>query len=86
MGTHCGKPYGRALRRGDLVNLPVSNVACQGHTARMIALGASSDRQELAPDPCVRGLEAAERVALPGRLTRDLDAAAFAPYVEAEPP
>lgn len=85
-GTHCGKPYGRALRRGDLVNLYVSNVTYQGYTAqtaRMIALGAPTERQELVLDACVRGVKAAEKLIRPGTLIRDLNNAAFAPYVEA---
>ena len=41
-GTHCGKPYGHVVRRGDLINLYISNVTYRGYTAqtaRMIAVG-----------------------------------------------
>ena len=85
-GTHCGKPYGRVIRKGDLINLYVSNVTYQGYTAqtaRMIAMGAPTARQELVLDACTRGVKAAERLIRPGTLIRDLNAAAFAPYVAA---
>ena len=85
-GTHCGKPYGRVIRKGDLINLYVSNVTYQGYTAqtaRMIAIGAPTDRQELVLDACTRGVKAAEKLIRPGTSFRDLNNAAFVPYVEA---
>lgn len=49
----------------------------------MIALGAPTERQELALDACARGVKAAEKLIRLGTLIRDLNDAAFAPYVEA---
>lgn len=85
-GTHCGKPYGRRMRKGDLANLYVSNVTYQGYTAqtaRMIAFGEQTERQELVLDACTRGVKAAEQLIRPGTLVRDLNNAAFQPYVDA---
>jgi Xaa-Pro aminopeptidase len=85
-GTHCGKPYGRVMRRGDLGNLYVSNVTYQGYTAqtaRMFAFGDLTARQELVLDACTRGMKAAERLIRPGALMRDLNNAAFEPYIKA---
>lgn len=85
-GTHCGKPYGRVMRRGDLANLYVSNVTYQGYTAqtaRMIAFGQPTAQQELVLDACTRGVKAAEALIRPGTLIRDLNNAAFVPYIEA---
>lgn len=85
-GTHCGKPYGRRMRRGDLGNLYVSNVTYQGYTAqtaRMFAFGELTARQELVLDACTRGVKAAEKLIRPGTLIRDLNNAAFDSYVEA---
>lgn len=85
-GTHCGKPYGHVMRRGDLANLYVSNVTYQGYTAqtaRMFAFGALTDRQELVLDACTRGVKAAEKLIRPGTLIRDLNNAAFESYIAA---
>lgn len=85
-GTHCGKPYGRVIREGDLINLYVSNVTYQGYTAqtaRMIAMGALTDRQELVLEACTRGVKAAEKLIRPGATFREINNAAFVPYIEA---
>jgi len=85
-GTHCGKPYGRVMRKGDLANLYVSNVTYQGYTAqtaRMFAFGDLTARQELVLETCIRGVKAAEKLIRPGTLIRDLNNAAFDSYVEA---
>ncbi|WP_138471379.1 Xaa-Pro peptidase family protein [Poseidonocella sp. HB161398] len=85
-GTHCGKPYGRRMRPGDLGNLYVSNVTYQGYTAqtaRMFAFGELTARQELVLDACTRGVKAAEKLIRPGTLFRDLNNAAFESYVDA---
>jgi len=84
-GTHCGKPYGRRMRKGDLGNLYVSNVTYQGYTAqtaRMFAFGDLTARQELVLDACTRGVKAAEALIRPGTLIRDLNNAAFESYIE----
>jgi Xaa-Pro aminopeptidase len=85
-GTHCGKPYGRVVRPGDLINLYISNVTYQGYTAqtaRMIAVGEITPRQQLVLDTCVAGVKAAERLIRPGTLVSEVNNAAFEPYVAA---
>ncbi|MCA8880246.1 MAG: aminopeptidase P family protein [Rhodobacteraceae bacterium] len=85
-GTHCGMPYGRPMPPGDLANLNISNVTYQGYTAktaRMIAFGQLTDRQELVLDACTRGVTAAWKVIRLGTLVRDLMNAAFDSYIEA---
>lgn len=85
-GTHCGKPYGRVVRPGDLINLYISNVTYQGYTAqtaRMIAVGAITARQEIVLDACVAGVKAAEKLIRPGVLVSEVNNAAFEPYIAA---
>jgi Xaa-Pro aminopeptidase len=85
-GTHCGKPYGRVVRPGDLINLYISNVTYQGYTsqtARMIAVGGITRRQELVLDACTRGVKAAEKLIRPGVLASEVNNAAFGPMIEA---
>ncbi len=84
-GTHCGKPYGRSIRRGDLVNLYISNVAYRGYNAqaaRMIAIGDLTARQELVLAACTEGVKRAEKLIRPGALVSDVNNAAFGPYIE----
>jgi Xaa-Pro aminopeptidase len=84
-GTHCGKPYGRVVRPGDLINLYVSNVTFQGYTAqtaRMIAVGNLTAHQEKVIAACVEGVRRAEKLIRPGALFRDVNNAAFEPYIE----
>ena len=85
-GTHCGKPYGHVVRPGDLINLYISNVTYRGYTAqtaRMIAVGeASPTRQEDVLATCVEGVKRAEKLIRPGALVRDVNNAAFEPYIE----
>jgi Xaa-Pro aminopeptidase len=85
-GTHCGKPYGRVVRPGDLINLYVSNVTYQGYTAqtaRMIAVGKITQRQEKVIAACVEGVKRAQTLIRPGTLFRDINNAAFEPMIEA---
>ena len=85
-GTHCGKPYGRVVRPGDLINLYVSNVTYQGYTAqtaRMIVVGEATDRQERVLEACVKGVKEAEKLVRPGVLVSEVNNAAFAPMIEA---
>lgn len=85
-GTHCGKPYGHVVRPGELVNLYISNVTYRGYTAqtaRMIALGAITERQELVLAACTEGVKRAEKLLQPGALMRDVNNAAFEPMIEA---
>ncbi|WP_062207192.1 Xaa-Pro peptidase family protein [Aureimonas sp. AU12] len=84
-GTHCGKPYGHVVRPGDLVNLYISNVTYRGYTAqtaRMIAVGGITDRQELVLAACTEGVKRAETLIRPGALMRDVNNAAFEPMIE----
>ncbi|WP_293864663.1 Xaa-Pro peptidase family protein [uncultured Alsobacter sp.] len=84
-GTHCGKPYGRVVRPGDLINLYVSNVTFRGYTAqtaRMIAVGDITRHQEKVIAACVEGVKRAEKLIRPGALFRDVNNAAFEPYIE----
>ena len=85
-GTHCGKPYGRVVRPGDLINLYISNVTYQGYTAqtaRMIVVGEATDRQELVLEACVQGVKAAEKLIRPGVLVSEVNNAAFEPMIAA---
>lgn len=85
-GTHCGKPYGRVARQGDLINLYISNVTYQGYTtqsARMIAMGALTDRQERVLEACTEGVKAAEKRIRPGVLASEVNNAAFEPMIAA---
>ncbi len=84
-GTHCGKPYGHVVRAGDLINLYISNVTYQGYTAqtaRMIAIGAVTEHQERVLETCVDGVKRAEKLIRPGALVRDINNAAFEPFIE----
>jgi len=84
-GTHCGKPYGRRIRPGDLINLYISNVAYSGYnaqTARMIAVGEITKRQEEVLAICTEGVKRAEKLIRPGALVSDVNNAAFEPYIE----
>lgn len=84
-GTHCGKPYGRTIRTGDLINLYISNVAYRGYNAqvaRMIAIGELTARQEQVLAACTKGVKRAEKLIKPGALVSEVNNAAFAPYIE----
>ncbi|MBB4000728.1 M24 family metallopeptidase [Aureimonas pseudogalii] len=84
-GTHCGKPYGHVVRPGDLVNLYISNVTYRGYTAqtaRMIAVGEITERQEQVLAACTEGVKRAETLIRPGALMRDVNNAAFEPMIE----
>jgi len=85
-GTHCGKPYGHVVRPGDLINLYISNVTWRGYTAqtaRMIAVGEITERQERVLAACTAGVKQAEKLIKPGALMRDINNAAFAPMIDA---
>lgn len=84
-GTHCGKPYGHVVRPGDLINLYISNVTYRGYTAqtaRMIAVGEITPHQEDVLAMCTDGVKRAEKLVRPGALVRDVNNAAFEPYIE----
>lgn len=84
-GTHCGKPYGHVARAGDLINLYVSNVTYHGYcaqSARMIAVGDTTPKQDDVLDMCVDAVERAERLIKPGASFSSLHDAAFDAYLE----
>ncbi|TQX85169.1 MULTISPECIES: M24 family metallopeptidase [Rhizobium] len=84
-GTHCGKPYGHIVRPGDLINLYISNVTYRGYTAqtaRMIAVGNTTQKQEDVLSACTEGVKRAEKLIRPGALMRDINNAAFEPMIE----
>ena len=84
-GTHCGKPYGHIVRPGDLINLYVSKVTYRGYdaqTARMIAVGDITAKQEEVIEMCIDGVKRAAALAKPGAIMRDVNNAAFDPFIE----
>jgi Xaa-Pro aminopeptidase len=84
-GTHCGKPYGHVVRSGDLINIYVSNVTYRGYyaqTARMIAVGPITSKQEEVIELCTEGVRRAARVIKPGALVSEVNNAAFEPLIE----
>ncbi len=83
-GTHCGKPYGHVIKPGDLINLYISNVTYRGYnsqTARMIAVGDITAKQEEVLEMCEEGVMRAIETAKPGVLVRDVNNASFEPYI-----
>ncbi len=73
------------MRPGDLINLYVSNVTYRGYTAqtaRMIAVGEITKRQEEVLAACTEGVKRAEKLIRPGALMRDVNNAAFEPMIE----
>ena len=83
-GTHCGKPYGHVVKPGDLINIYVSNVTYRGYyaqTARMIAVGNITTKQEEVLAMCVEAVKRAMAVVKPGSLVREVNNASFDPYI-----
>ncbi|GAA3482034.1 Xaa-Pro peptidase family protein [Streptomyces yanii] len=84
-GTHCGKPYGRVIRDGDVLNLYVSNVTYHGYaaqTARMMVVGTPTAKQEEVLEMTVDAVRRAEKLIRPGLALSALHDAAFDAYVE----
>lgn len=84
-GTHVGKPYGRVVRPGDLINLYVSTVMYHGYAAqasRMMAVGDITDEQEETLAMCTEAVRRAEALITPGVRFCELHRAAFSSYVE----
>lgn len=84
-GTHCGKPYGHIVKPGDLINIYVSHVTYRGYdaqTARMIAVGKITPKQEEVLEMCVDGVRRAMDQVRPGALARDVNNASFEPFIE----
>lgn len=84
-GTHCGKPYGHIVRPGDLINLYISVVSYHGYwaqTARMMAVGTITERQETTLEVCTEAVRRAEKLIHPGVRINELHKAAFSAYIE----
>ncbi|MCA0044242.1 M24 family metallopeptidase [Celeribacter sp. ASW11-22] len=84
-GTACGKPYGHRVRPGDLINMYVSGVTYHGYwaqTARMMAVGNITARQEETLGMCTDAVRRAEKLIKPGVQMKDLHEAAFSAYIE----
>ena len=84
-GTSITKPWGRVVRAGDLINIYVSNVTYRGYwaqTARMIAVGEITAKQNEVLEMCVDGVRRAIATVRPGTLVRDVNNASFEPYIE----
>lgn len=84
-GTHCGKPYGHVVRPGDIINLYISNVTYRGYTAqtaRMVAVGDITARQEKVLAACTEGVKRAEKLIKPGALISEINNTAFQSYIE----
>ena len=75
-------PTAVSSRPGDLINLYISNVTYRGYTAqtaRMIAVGDITARQEEVLAACTDGVKRAEKLIRPGVLVSDVNNAAFEP-------
>lgn len=84
-GTHVSKPYGHRVEAGDLIQLYLSHVTYRGYdaqAARMILAGEPSPFQRELIEMCIEGVERATAKVRPGVLVRELNAAAFAGFVE----
>ena len=84
-GTACGKPYGHVVRPGDILNLYVSNVRWHGYTAqtaRMIAIGDITEKQETTLAMCADAVKRAEAIIKPGVPFSALHDAAFSAYTD----
>ncbi|MDY3867802.1 MAG: M24 family metallopeptidase, partial [Pyramidobacter sp.] len=84
-GTHCGKAYGHTVVPGDLINFYVSGISFRGYTAqsaRMIAVGKITAKQEETLEVCTESLRRAEKLIRPGARLCDINKAGFEPFIE----
>ena len=84
-GTHCGKAYGHTITSGDLINFYLSGISYRGYTAqsaRMIAVGRITLKQEEVLEVCTESLRRAEKVIKPGVRLCDINKAGFEPFIE----
>lgn len=84
-GTHISKPYGHVVKPGDIINFYISNVTYKGYNAqcaRMFIVGDITKEQEQVIEMCVEGVKRAMMIARPGVLMRDVNNAAFQPYID----
>lgn len=84
-GTHIGKAYGHTIVPGDLINIYVSGISYRGYTAqsaRMIAVGDITPKQEEVLYICEESLRRAEKVIKPGVPVCDINKAGFSIFIE----
>lgn len=84
-GTQCGKPYGHKVVCGDLINFYLSAVPFRGYTAqsaRMIAVGDITSKQEQTLAVCTEAVRRAEEKIKPGTPLNEIHKAAFSVYLE----
>lgn len=84
-GTHIGKAYGHTVVSGDLINFYVSGISYRGYSAqsaRMIAVGKITPKQEEVLELCVESLRRAEKMIRPGVPICDIHNAGFSVFVE----
>ena len=84
-GTHCGKAYGHVIASGDLINFYISGISYRGYSAqsaRMIAVGKITPRQEEVLNVCEESLRRAERAIRPGARLCEINRAGFEPFIE----
>lgn len=84
-GTACGKPYGRVVRSGDVINMYLSTVTYHGYSAqaaRMMAVGTITAAQEETLEMCTEAVRRAEALIRPGVRFCELHHAAFSSYLE----
>lgn len=84
-GTHIGKAYGHTIVSGDLINFYVSGISYRGYTAqsaRMIAVGDITPKQEEVLEICTESLRRAEKMIRPGVRICEINKAGFSIFVE----
>ena len=84
-GAHCGKAYGHTIASGDLINFYLSGISYRGYTAqsaRMIAVGEITPKQEEVLEVCTESLRRAEKLLKPGVRLCDIHKAGFEPFIE----
>ena len=84
-GTHCGKAYGHTVVPGDLISFYVSGISYRGYSAqsaRMIAVGEITPKQEEVLEMCAEALRRAEKEIRPGVPVCDINKAGFTAFIE----
>lgn len=84
-GTHIGKAYGHTIVPGDLINFYVSGISYRGYsaqTARMIAVGDITPKQEEVLEICTESLYRAEKALRPGVPMCEVNKAGFSVFIE----
>lgn len=84
-GTHCGKAYGHRITSGDLINFYISGISYRGYSAqsaRMIAVGNITAKQEETLEVCTEALRRAEQAIKPGVPICHINKAGFIPFID----